>query len=63
MAILENKPFQPDITTFWSKVEVVNQFMKTEQSIYALKVAAIGSVFSVLCMLLFFPPRVFAILM
>ncbi|KAG8791858.1 hypothetical protein FRC17_008698, partial [Serendipita sp. 399] len=48
LAILEEKPFVPARRTFWQKVDAVNQFFKTDQSIYALKAAAIASIFSVL---------------
>lgn len=48
LAILESKRFEQTSGSFWSRIEAVNQFMKTDQSIYSLKVAAISSVFSVL---------------
>jgi hypothetical protein len=49
LAILENKPFTPSTPDFWQSIDAINRFFKTDQSMYALKVAAISSVFSVMC--------------
>ena len=51
MAILENKEFMPTTSTIWQRIDALNQFFKTDQSMYAIKVAAISSVFAVLCRL------------
>jgi hypothetical protein len=49
LAILEDKPFTPSTPDFWQRVDAINQFFKTDRSVYALKVAAISSVFAVMC--------------
>ncbi|PVF96818.1 hypothetical protein CPB86DRAFT_708358 [Serendipita vermifera] len=48
LAMLENRPFTPTSLTLWQRIDTVNQFVKTDQSIYALKTAAISSIFAVL---------------
>ncbi|KAG8813161.1 hypothetical protein FRC18_002640, partial [Serendipita sp. 400] len=48
LAILEEKEFSPEPLTFWQKVDGINQFLKTDQSVYALKAAAIAGIFAVL---------------
>jgi hypothetical protein len=54
LAILENRSFTPTPVTLWQRIDVVNQFVKTDQSIYAIKTAAISSIFAVLCEIFFF---------
>ena len=49
LSILENRPYVPTKLTFWQRIDAVNQFVKTDDSIYALKTAAISSVFAALC--------------
>ncbi|KIM24517.1 hypothetical protein M408DRAFT_232428 [Serendipita vermifera MAFF 305830] len=48
MAMLEDKKFTPTVPTFWQRVDAINQFFKTDQSMYAIKAAAISSVFVIL---------------
>lgn len=49
LAILENQSYMPSPVSLWQRVDAVNQFLKTDQSVYAFKTAAISSVFLVLC--------------
>jgi hypothetical protein len=49
LAILEDRPYTPVPLTFWQRFDSVNQFLKTDQSLYALKTAAISSVYLALC--------------
>lgn len=49
LAILEGKPYSPAPLSFWQRIDSVNQFLKTDHSLYALKSAAISSVYFALC--------------